>query len=235
MTLDPFHESRLSEVIEAIINLLKDEQGNSMPRVVLERELSHRFSERLYKEGIQRAVNEFRVNLVTDYPADKWEVDSGEPAWHVKLLSPDDAKKLRKLKPVQLALLRLLQQQDWPYGLGEMRVQDAREKLVALGFSEREAGYPHIDDVTEYFYNSADDLRIEHVALISEHEKDPAIKAARAETERELEEHMEEKMYMEELFEKEEERRRKRAEARKKRAKQLSQSRGTASHEASSE
>jgi len=186
-TLPAIRESETSEIIQELLSLLGQEEHNSIPRVVLERELARHFSERMLKAAIQRAVDEYLVTIVTDYAAKKWDVYDGEVVWYVKTLSPDDARRLRELEPLDLALLRLLQQQNGPFGLGEMRCKEAEERILAQGFTEKEARHRYIPDITYIFRTTCDSWDMEHVALIPEYRKTPEYKAAKEESDRELE------------------------------------------------
>ena len=209
-TLAAIRENETSEIVQDMLSFLKHQNGESAPRVIVERDMARHLSERLYKAAIQRVVDECLVTLVLDYPAKKWDVHQDDLAWHVKLLSSEETRRMRELKPVDLALIKLLQKQNGPYDPGEMSVQEAKERLLEMGFGEQEASVLKVEGFTERFFTNPDGPIVEHIALIPEDEKTPEYKAALEESWREFQEKRALRMMMVEEMEKEEEPRQKR-------------------------
>ena len=161
----------IDRAVERILTVLKQEPTRSLPKSVAESELEKGFSKELAKAAIRNAVDRCLVNLVVDYPDEKWGINRGVPAWHLKLMNPEDVREIQGLKPAELALIRLLQQQDDPEHVGEMKEKDARATLVDEGFSEQDLRSLWIDDMVDSLFMYEGDKSIEWVRLIPEEEK----------------------------------------------------------------
>ena len=159
---------------------------DGIPKEQVRKQLESLYSTDIVAEGMRQAIDEFLIEQVVDYTRREGEV-GGDFIWYVRALSREEEQKLRSLKPVQLALLKLMYEQESPGCPGEIRVADARDKLRERGYVKPENEYLRIVDKIEAFWTVEDDGRTELLRVIPEHEKTPQYKAAKEESDRELE------------------------------------------------
>lgn len=163
----------------------------------------------MIRNGIRQAIEEFQIEQVIDYERRGGEI-VGDPIWYLRIVAKDDQQELRSLRPIQLALLRLMYEQDARGHPGEMMVENARKELAERGYAKSETEYVWIDGRIERCWTIEDDGRIEWFRVIPEREKTPEYKAAMEEAQRERDEKEELVMRLIEEDERAEERREKR-------------------------
>jgi len=174
---------RTNAVLNELLNLLlKWETG--VPKQVVESRLTERFSADVCRDTIRYALDNFLVDLVVDYPLPTWGILEGHHVWHFRRLSPESAKKLQDLDPVDLALVRLLQQQAEPGHIGEMRERDAKAELTRQGFKEDELRALWIDGMADSPWAFEGDEKIKWLRLVPEYEKTEEHKRAEEEWDR---------------------------------------------------
>jgi len=159
---------------------------DGIPKEQARKQLEDFYSPDIVAEGISKAIDEFLIEQVVDYTRREGEA-GGELIWYLRVLSKEEELKLRHLKPVQLALLRVIYEQESPGCPGEIRVIDAIDKLGKRGCTNPGNEYLRIADKIDPFWKIEDHGRTEWLRMIPEHEKTPEYKAARERRDRELE------------------------------------------------
>ena len=159
---------------------------DGIPKEQARKQLEGFYSPGIVVEGISKAIAEFLVEQVVDYTRREGEV-GGELIWYLRALSKEEELKLRNLKPVQLALLRVVYEQESPGCPGEIRVIDAIDKLRERGYANPENEYLRIAGKIDAFWTIEDRRRTEWLRMIPEHEKTPEYKAGKEKRDKELE------------------------------------------------
>ena len=142
-----------------------------IPLEILVKELANEFQLEEIEQAIEYALDNFKIDKVLDYAEKEWNLYWGYHHWHISKLTPEDATKLRNLKAVDLALLRILKNQNSPKRFGEIKSEDARVILRNQRFSEKEIEFLWVEDLVDHHYDFKDEKTIEWCRLIPEDEK----------------------------------------------------------------
>lgn len=159
-----------SSVVTRLLGILEGPEA-AVPKSVVEIKLAEEFSSDMSRDAIRYALANFLVDLVVDYPERKWGIRTDRPIWQLRRMSSEHAKMLQALAPAKLALVRLLQQQDDPDHVGEMRERDVRARLAKEGFTAQDLRSLWIDDMVDSWWAFEGDEKVERVRLIPEDEK----------------------------------------------------------------
>jgi hypothetical protein len=185
------------EVIsEDLIGLFLKMNKTAIPLDIVLMELGNTHQMEDIKQAIEQAIDDFKIDKVLDYPDDEWNLSSGRPLWHLLILTPDDADRLRNLDKVDFALLRLLKSQTTPKQEGEMKSEDARTILREQGFTDDDLQSLWVEDLVDHHYEFKDEKSIEWCRLIPENEKTEEYKKTMEEIQEEFARKEEFRMYI---------------------------------------
>jgi len=162
-------------VLRELLSLLQ-RPAAGVPKSVVESVLAEKSSQDDCRHAIEYALDNYLIDLVVDYPLRKWDFPEDSHVWHYRKLSPKSARSSQDLKPVHLALVKLLWQQNEPKCIGEMREKDARVELANQGFGEQELKLLWIDGLVDCYWAFEDDENTKWIRLIPEYEKTPEFK-----------------------------------------------------------
>ena len=205
-----------------LLNIVRHARGGVAKEAVMKAMMEF-YPPDVIARGITEAIHDFAVDQLVDYAPSEGEFEHTEWIWYLKVPNSREAKKLRALKPVALALLRLLYEQDTPRSPGEIKVKDARTKLVEMGYAESETEFISVRDRVGRFWTLDTGQREDWYYVIPEYKKTPRYKAAMRRAQRKRDEKEAIMMRLIEEDEKADERReRRRARDREKRLKRQS-------------
>lgn len=159
------------ELVLKIIGFFSEHDTKSIPLDIIIQKISTEYSSEDVERAIESAMDQYLVDKVLDYPDDEWNLYGGRPIWHILKLDTEEADKLQNLKPVNLALLRLLKTQTDVDSLGEIKSEDVRTILIEQGFNEDDVRSLWIEGYVDYHYDFENDRSIEWCRLIPENEK----------------------------------------------------------------
>ncbi|MFW9806291.1 MAG: hypothetical protein ACFFFK_06135 [Candidatus Thorarchaeota archaeon] len=161
----------IEEVEKKIVEVLDEDSSRRIPRRIIEMELSNQYKPEDVKKAISNLVENFIINLVIDYPPSNSGLNTGHPHWFLKILSPDERQELRDLTPLQISLLRILQETDDEGFPSEVPVSEVNAKLIASGFSEDEVEWLSITDRVYQVKTNRDGVSVRCFMIIPEYEK----------------------------------------------------------------
>jgi len=160
---------------------------NSIPKELVKKQLESRYPPDVIVRGITEAISDYVIDQFVDYAPGEGEFAHSELIWYLRILDKEDSQNLQALKPVATALLRLLYEQETPEHPGEMRVEDARAKLAEKGYAKSETKYLSVKDRVDTFCRLDTGRPEEWFRVIPEYKKSAEYKAAKEESDRELE------------------------------------------------
>jgi hypothetical protein len=161
----------IEKIEKRIVELLDEDTSRRIPRRKIEKELSNQYRVEDVKKAISNLVENFTIDLVIDYPPIDSDLNTGHPHWFLKILSPDERQELHNLTPLQISLLRILQETDDEGFPGEVPISEAKAKLIARGFSKDEVEWITITDRVYQAKTNRDGVSVRCLMIIPEYEK----------------------------------------------------------------
>jgi len=178
----------IHDIAGKILEILTEESPKGIPKKLVEEQIGKAYAHELVENSISYLLDEFKVDLVVDYPPEESELYQGRRIWYLKLLTSEESQVLRALSPVKLALLRILHQtkdSDYP---GEIPVESARAILKNEGFEDEDTERLRIKDRVEQIGTTRGGHLTQCFLIIPEDEKTEEFKRAEEERIREWEE-----------------------------------------------
>ena len=128
----------------------------------------------LADETIKHALDSWIIDKTIASVPEKSEIELGLPlglpAWHLKLLTPEETDWHRSLSSLDRAIIQLLREQNNPQTLGSIPTEIGRKALIDAGFADVDK-YPFVVDKVRSFMCNVDGENKWWFGLIEEHEK----------------------------------------------------------------
>jgi len=137
------------QVEARILSILQKNPSKGIPKKTVEEELKEDFTPAAIEASIWELLENYIVDLVSDYPSEDSDLYCGHRVWHLKLLTPEEGQILRDLSPVKCALLRIVRKADSSNYPGTVRVDDASAVLRSEGFLDDEIRWLSIEGMVE--------------------------------------------------------------------------------------
>ena len=161
----------IEKIKKQIIELLDENNSRGILRREVENNLSNQYSLADVKKAISELVENFAIDLVIDYPSSDSKLDTGHPHWFLKTLSPTESQELRELSPLQLSLLRILQETDDEGFPSEVPVSEVRAKLIVDGYSKDDVEWLSITGKVYQVTTTREGDSVRCYMIIPEYEK----------------------------------------------------------------
>ncbi|MBD3159781.1 MAG: hypothetical protein GF309_13445 [Candidatus Lokiarchaeota archaeon] len=120
---------------------------------------------------IQRTLDDWTLEkTISEIPSaiqDSLGYSSYKLVWHLKIMSEERAQEYRNLEPVEIALIRILQNQNEPDSIGSISVSEAERRLSEQGFEDIPE-FMLIKDIVEEFFKLDDGEMVRWYGLIEE-------------------------------------------------------------------
>ncbi len=174
-------EKTVNHVRESILEMLRESDGKSRPRITVEQALSEQYGRPAVRAGVIDLLKEFIIDLVIDYHPRDSELSNDRPTWFLKLLEPQESRYLRELPPVKRRLLEILYEIDDNDFIGEMPVSKVKELLSTEGFDFEQIKWAQIRNRVERVELTYKGKLTPYFRIIPEYEKSEEYKRAEEE------------------------------------------------------
>jgi hypothetical protein len=175
----PCNQEWLRAHLIQIVEELSWRDGAPLP--VVERQLLTRSGdERMncvvedVRRTIQEALEDWTLEkTISEIPPaiqDSLGYSSYKLVWHLKIMSEERAQEHRNLDPVEIAFIRILQNQNNPDSIGSISVSEAERRLSEQGFDDIPE-FMWIEDIVEEFFRLDNGEMVRWYGLIKEYAK----------------------------------------------------------------
>lgn len=158
------------EIEHVIMKLLLETTMSTLPKLMLEKELFQKYSQNHVESVISKMLNDFQIDLVIDYPPEDSVLFQGVPVWHLRLIPIDEKEKFLRMTPLQIAILRILQNTTDDEFIGELPIDEIQKKLVEQGITE-DIEFFYMDNKIDRVQSTMRDHFTSCLRIVPEYEK----------------------------------------------------------------
>lgn len=116
-------------ICDEIIEILK-QKPSRVKKNEVEMQLLSVHDQSQIAEALDYGLENTIIHQVLDYSYPDSDI---ELCWYLQIPDENEIANLRGLKPIDFAIIRILQEQDDPTTIGQMRIKDVKKELTKRG------------------------------------------------------------------------------------------------------